>query len=65
MKTKLLRALGIYLLLDGQYARLVSTFGWTAEAAFGLAVLRQAPLDVQTVYRNVADGYTTIDPGYR
>lgn len=39
--------------------------GGAAEAALGLVVLRQAPLDVQTVYRNVADGYAAIDPGYR
>ena len=96
MKTKLLRALGIYFLIDGLlallfgrgYVRLfrfgsrssryrqaidwiASLPGWkvrsggAAEAALGLAVLRQAPLDVQTVYQNVAGVYTAVDPGYR
>lgn len=31
----------------------------------GLAVLNQAPIDVQTFYKWVARGYAAIDPGYR
>jgi SAM-dependent methyltransferase len=96
MKTKLLRALGFCLLIDGLLALLLgrgyvrlfhfgsrsgryrqaidliaSWPGWkvrsggATEAVLGLAVLRQAPLDVQTVYQNVAGVYAAVDPGYR
>lgn len=35
------------------------------EAFLGAAMLRRAPLDVQTLYRNIAGGYTAIDPHWR
>lgn len=35
------------------------------EAFLGTVLLSQAPLDVQTLYRNLAGGYAAIDPGWR
>lgn len=35
------------------------------EAALGAAVMSQAPLTVQTLYRSVVAGYAAIDPGWR
>lgn len=35
------------------------------EAALGLTVLKEAPLDVPTLYQAVAPGYAAIDPGWR
>jgi SAM-dependent methyltransferase len=36
-----------------------------AEAGLGIAILKEAPIDVPSFYRLVAAGYAAIDPGWR
>ncbi len=96
MNKRLIRWIGLGLLLDGLLALLfgrnyvrIFRFGrrgsayrkmmeclmhipaWqlrgmgAAEAGLGLALLSRAPIDVPTLYQQVASGYAAIDPGWR